>query len=123
MSDRLAEEALDYHRAAPAGKLAVVATKPLATQRDLSLAYSPGVADACELIAREPLGAVLATFRDALQVSSVQEPLPQFLADTICRQIGRALDATAEGARTTLQTQFDLALVQRYLGPYRTPRR
>ncbi|HET9224026.1 MAG TPA: DNA double-strand break repair nuclease NurA [Roseiflexaceae bacterium] len=75
------------------------------------------------LIAREPLGAVLATFRNALQVSSVQEPLPQFLADTICRQIGRALDATAEGARTTLQTQFDLALVQRYLGPYRTPRR
>jgi hypothetical protein len=75
------------------------------------------------LIAREPLGAALATFRDALQVSSVQEPLPQFLADAICRQIGRALDATAEGARTTLQTQFDLALVQRYLGPYRTPRR
>jgi hypothetical protein len=75
------------------------------------------------LIAREPLGAVLATFRGALQVSSVQEPLPQFLADAICRQLGRALDATAEGARTTLQTQFDLALVQRYLGPYRTPRR
>ena len=74
------------------------------------------------LIAREPLGAALATFRDALQVSSVQEPLPQFLADAICRQIGRALDATAEGARTTLQSQFDLALVQRYLGPYRTPR-
>ena len=74
------------------------------------------------LIAREPLGAALATFRSALQVSTVQEPLPQFLADTICRQLGRALDATAEGARTTLQTQFDLGLVQRYLGPYRTPR-
>ena len=38
MTDRLGEEALDYHRLAPAGKLAVVATKPLATQRDLSLA-------------------------------------------------------------------------------------
>jgi hypothetical protein len=75
------------------------------------------------LIAREPLGAALATFRGALQVSTVQEPLPQFLADAICKQIGRALDATAEGARTTLQNQFDLALVQRYLGPYRTPRR
>lgn len=74
------------------------------------------------LIAREPLGAVLATFRGALQVSAVQEPLPQFLADAICRQVGRALEATAEGARTTLQTQFGLALVQRYLGPYRTPR-
>jgi hypothetical protein len=74
------------------------------------------------LIAREPLGAVLATFRSALQAGAVQEPLPQFLADTVCRQIGRALDATAEGARTTLQNQFGLTLVQRYLGPYRTPR-
>lgn len=75
------------------------------------------------LIAREPLGAVLATFRSALQFGAVQEPLPQFLADAICRQIGRALDATAEGARTSLQNQFGLPLVQKYLGPYRTPRR
>jgi NurA domain len=72
------------------------------------------------LIAREPLGAVLATFRSALQVSALQEPLPQFLADAICKQVGRALEATAEGARTTLQNQFGLDLVQRYLGPYRT---
>jgi hypothetical protein len=74
------------------------------------------------LIAREPLGAVLATFRGALRVSSVQEPLPQFLADAICRQLGHALAATAEGARTTLQRDFDLPTVQRFLGPYRTPR-
>ncbi|NJK79813.1 MAG: DNA double-strand break repair nuclease NurA [Chloroflexaceae bacterium] len=74
------------------------------------------------LIAREPLGAVLATFRSALRISTVQEPLPQFLADAICRQLQHALAATAEGARTTLQNEFDLALVQRYLGPYRTPR-
>ena len=75
------------------------------------------------LLAREPLGAVLATFRGALRVSSIQEPLPQFLADAICRQLGHALAATAEGTRTTLQVEFELALVQRYLGPYRTPRR
>jgi hypothetical protein len=74
------------------------------------------------LIAREPLGAALATFRSALHVSSLQEPLPQFLADAICKQVGRALEATAEGARTTLQNQFGLELVQRYLGPYRTQR-
>jgi hypothetical protein len=74
------------------------------------------------LIAREPLGAVLATFRGALQITSVQEPLPQFLADAICRQLGHALAATAEGARTTLQRDFDMPMVQRYLGPYRTPR-
>jgi len=75
------------------------------------------------LLAREPLGAVLATFRGALRVSSIQEPLPQFLADAICRQLGHALAATTEGTRTTLQGEFELALVQRYLGPYRTPRR
>jgi hypothetical protein len=74
------------------------------------------------LIAREPLGAVLATFHSALQVRALQEPLPQFLADVICKQVGRALEATAEGARTTLQNQFGLELVQRYLGPYRTQR-
>lgn len=74
------------------------------------------------LIAREPLGAVLATFRSALRVSTVQEPLPQFLADAICRQLGHALEATSEGARTLLQHEFDLPVVQRYLGPYRTPR-
>lgn len=74
------------------------------------------------LIAREPLGAVLATFRSALRLSSVQEPLPQFLADAICRQLRHALAATAEGARTVLQHEFELSLVQRYLGPYRTPR-
>ncbi len=54
MSDRLREEALEYHRLPVPGKLAVVATKPLATQRDLSLAYSPGVAAACELIVSDP---------------------------------------------------------------------
>ena len=63
MSDRLSEEALDYHRQAPAGKLAVVATKPLATQRDLSLAYSPGVAAACERIVADPLNAAEMTTR------------------------------------------------------------
>ena len=66
MTDRLGEEALDYHRLAPAGKLAVVATKPLATQRDLSLAYSPGVAAACELIAADPLTAAEVTARGNL---------------------------------------------------------
>jgi malate dehydrogenase (oxaloacetate-decarboxylating)(NADP+) len=48
------EEALAYHSSAPAGKLAIVATKPCRTQRDLSLAYSPGVAVPCLEIARDP---------------------------------------------------------------------
>jgi malate dehydrogenase (oxaloacetate-decarboxylating)(NADP+) len=41
------EDALEYHAAQPAGKLAVVPTKPCMTQRDLSLAYTPGVAVPC----------------------------------------------------------------------------
>ena len=46
--------ALEYHRAAPAGKLAITATKQLINQRDLALAYSPGVAFACDEIVRDP---------------------------------------------------------------------
>jgi len=49
-SSDLKQSALDYHRAEPRGKIKVVATKPMVTQRDLSLAYSPGVAYACEAI-------------------------------------------------------------------------
>jgi len=45
------EEALEYHSRKPAGKIAVVATKPCVTQRDLSLAYTPGVASPCREIA------------------------------------------------------------------------
>jgi malate dehydrogenase (oxaloacetate-decarboxylating)(NADP+) len=48
------QDALDYHRQGRKGKIEVVPTKPLLTQRDLSLAYSPGVADPCLEIARDP---------------------------------------------------------------------
>lgn len=54
MSSDFDKDALAYHRAGPAGKLAIVATKPMATQRDLALAYSPGVAAACNEIVRDP---------------------------------------------------------------------
>ncbi len=55
MDKLLREAALQYHRQAPAGKISVNATKPMITQRDLALAYSPGVAAACELIVENPL--------------------------------------------------------------------
>ncbi|GAB2457347.1 malic enzyme [Hymenobacter qilianensis] len=45
------QEALDYHSRTPAGKIEVVPTKPLSTQLDLALAYSPGVAEPCLAIA------------------------------------------------------------------------
>ena len=48
------EDALAYHALGRPGKIAVVATKPVASQRDLSLAYSPGVAEPCRAIALEP---------------------------------------------------------------------
>ncbi|WP_277404849.1 malic enzyme-like NAD(P)-binding protein, partial [Achromobacter xylosoxidans] len=51
-SDRQA--ALDYHEFPTPGKISVVASKPLVNQRDLALAYSPGVAAACEEIVADP---------------------------------------------------------------------
>src|SRR5437764_3685782 len=47
-------DALDYHRAGRPGKLEGAPTKPPVTQRDLSLAYSPGVAEPCLEIANDP---------------------------------------------------------------------
>ncbi len=48
------EEALEYHSRPPAGKTGVVPTKPSRTQADLSLAYTPGVAEPCREIAEDP---------------------------------------------------------------------
>src|ERR1044071_100995 len=48
------EDALEYHSASPAGKVSVTPTKPCHTQRDLSLAYTPGVAVPCLEIERDP---------------------------------------------------------------------
>ncbi|MCU4718727.1 NADP-dependent malic enzyme [Halapricum hydrolyticum] len=50
----LEEDALDYHRRDPPGKIAIETTKPTNTQRDLSLAYSPGVAAPCREIRDTP---------------------------------------------------------------------
>ena len=54
MDEDFRKAALDYHRLPRPGKLAVEPTKRMATQRDLALAYSPGVAAACEAIAADP---------------------------------------------------------------------
>ena len=50
----LRDAALEYHRSPVRGKIAVTPTKPLSNQRDLSLAYSPGVAYACLAIEKDP---------------------------------------------------------------------
>jgi malate dehydrogenase (oxaloacetate-decarboxylating)(NADP+) len=48
------QEALDYHSQGRRGKVEVVSSKPCQTQRDLSLAYTPGVAEPCREIEKNP---------------------------------------------------------------------
>ena len=62
----LKSDALHFHRDPRPGKLEIVATKPLGNQRDLALAYSPGVAFACEAIAANPDEAATLTIRQNL---------------------------------------------------------
>jgi len=62
-SDELHKAALAYHRLPRPGKLEIQAIKPLANQRDLALAYSPGVAAACMEIAGNPAEAASLTAR------------------------------------------------------------
>ena len=62
----LRSDALQFHSDPRPGKLEVVATKPLANQRDLALAYSPGVAFPCQAIVADPRGAAVYTARQNL---------------------------------------------------------
>jgi malate dehydrogenase (oxaloacetate-decarboxylating)(NADP+) len=66
MDEDFRRAALDYHRLPRPGKLAVEPTKRMATQRDLALAYSPGVAAACLEIAADPAAAHIYTVRGNL---------------------------------------------------------
>ena len=63
MSDNLKDAALHYHRNPKPGKIRIQATKPLSNQRDLALAYSPGVAEPCLEIEKDPLKAADYTSR------------------------------------------------------------
>jgi malate dehydrogenase (oxaloacetate-decarboxylating)(NADP+) len=63
MDERIRAAALEYHRLPTPGKIAVTPTKALTNQADLSLAYSPGVAAACDEIVRDPATASLYTSR------------------------------------------------------------
>ena len=66
MDEQLKQSALDFHEFPVPGKIQVSPTKPLATQRDLALAYSPGVAAPCLEIAKDPLAAYKYTARGNL---------------------------------------------------------
>jgi malate dehydrogenase (oxaloacetate-decarboxylating)(NADP+) len=54
IDEQLSRSALDYHRLPTPGKISILPTKGLSNQRDLALAYSPGVAAACAAIVRDP---------------------------------------------------------------------
>ena len=66
MDDSLRNSALDYHRFPTPGKISVTPTKALLNQRDLALAYTPGVAAACEAIVADPAEARNLTSRGNL---------------------------------------------------------
>lgn len=66
MVDKFKETSLRYHTEPTPGKLAIVPTTPLANQRDLARAYSPGVAFACEAIVDDPAAAADMTIRGNL---------------------------------------------------------
>ncbi|MFO1434746.1 MAG: NADP-dependent malic enzyme [Candidatus Competibacteraceae bacterium] len=66
MTDDLYDQALHYHRFPTPGKIEVTPSKPLANQRDLAFAYSPGVAAACRAIVGDPIEAAGVTARGNL---------------------------------------------------------
>ena len=66
MDPQLRKQALEYHERGHPGKISVTPTKQLVNQRDLALAYSPGVAAACEEIVADPLNAFRYTARGNL---------------------------------------------------------
>ena len=74
--DNLYEESLAYHRAEPKGKFSVVPTKPMNGQKDLALAYSPGVAQPCLEIAKNPDAAYEYTNKGDLVSASAYQNVP-----------------------------------------------
>ncbi len=63
MDEHLVQSALNYHRFPSPGKISVLPTKSMVNQRDLALAYSPGVAIPCTAIEKDPLKALNLTAR------------------------------------------------------------
>ena len=66
MDEHLVQSALNYHRYPNPGKISITPTKSMVNQRDLALAYSPGVAIPCMSINKNPLEALNLTSRGNL---------------------------------------------------------
>src|SRR5260221_12632572 len=81
MDEILRRSALEYHLRQPPGKISVTPTKGLLNQRDLALAYTPGVAAAGEVIVRDPAEArTLTTRGNLIRVVTNGTPVPGLVA-------------------------------------------
>ena len=89
MEDQLRKSALDYHRSPTPGKISVTPTKELFNQRDLALAYTPGVAIVCQEIAANPAEARNLTARGSpmstrrFRQASAAAPAPEATSLTL----------------------------------------
>jgi malate dehydrogenase (oxaloacetate-decarboxylating)(NADP+) len=79
MEEQLRRDALEYHRVPTFGKISVTPTKSLVNQRDLALAYSPGVAYACLAIKSDPGEAATLTSRANLRSRAKCKVMPHSL--------------------------------------------
>ena len=99
----LQDEALDYHRRDPPGKVGLAITKPFDTQHDLALAYTPGVAAPVLAIAADPAASFAYTSRANLvavvltaSTEGARTPVPLQEA----RRVAREMRSIAESRRT-----------------------
>ena len=105
ISDDLRASALVYHRTPKPGKLEIQPTKPLGNQRDLALAYSPGVAAACEAIVADPAQAAELTARHEVlkrQSATLNQEVQRLETSLGQRRSDRErLESERESARTS----------------------
>ena len=108
-SDDLRDAALAYHRLPRPGKLEIQAIKPLANQRDLALAYSPGVAAACMAIANDPSQAASLTIRANL-VAVVSNGTAVLGLGNIGRRVREIVEAIRERVDQAIDWVIDRAI-------------
>ena len=117
MDPQLRKAALEYHELGSPGKISVTPTKQLVNQRDLALAYSPGVAAACEEIVADPANAFRYTARGNLVGVNDEGTTLGARLDALA-QSGQHWDALIQGyeraiaadlARATAFTPFPFA--------------
>ena len=101
----LRDAALEYHRSPRQGKISVTPTKPLSNQRDLSLAYSPGVAYPCLAIEADPNKAADYTSRGNL-VGVVTNGTAVPLVTTPTRLPREVYSAASEGSSSMARQAY-----------------